>query len=249
MRQVVRELIISFIIIFSGNCYASDIRPGSKGECYEIFDPYEKFNRAMFEVNLTLDHTVLRPVSTLYQRTVPTWGRDRVSTFIGNLKSPLTLMNNVLQGDADSAFRTFWRFFINTTFGLGGVLDFASGFGLEERKQVFGDTFAYYGVTYGAYLMLPVIGPTTVRDGVGKVYDTVLDPDNLFLTNGQRISLFAANSISVRTDYLDMTNSLEESSLDYYAQIRSMYIQNRAKNNPRCKGQAIDYDIYNEEIK
>ncbi len=249
LYKAIGKTAILMIIFFTSNCYASNVHPGYNGKCSEIIDPYEKFNRAMFQVNLTLDHTILKPVSTLYKKTMPAWGRDRVTDFISNLKSPLTILNNTIQGDGGSAFRAFWRFFINTTFGLGGVLDFASGFGLEERRQVFGDSFAYYGVDYGAYLMLPVIGPTTIRDATGKVYDAILDPNNLVLSRDQLIALYTANTITTRADYLDITNSMEENSLDYYAQIRSMYIQNKAQNNPRCKNHTIDYNMYTEEVK
>jgi phospholipid-binding lipoprotein MlaA len=245
MHKIILTLIA--IVFFNSYSYAIPLT-GYDGKCYEIVDPYEKFNRAMFEVNLTLDHTILRPVSSLYKKSVPSWGRDRVSNFLSNLQLPLTLVNNIAQGDSNSGFKTFWRFFINTTFGLGGLLDFATDLDLPYNPQVFGDTFARYGANYGAYLMLPIIGPATVRDGAGKVYDTVINPVNWMLTRDQFYVLYGANMIDTRAQFLDTTNNLEESSLDYYAQIRSMYIQYKAKKNPRCQAQAIDYNMYNEDV-
>lgn len=239
MFKIAISLLIAFASL-AGN--AADKRGHYDGKCYEIVDPYEKFNRAMFEVNLTLDHTILKPITSAYNKAVPSWGRDRVSNFVSNLKSPLTLVNNIAQGNGGDAHRTFWRFFINTTFGLGGLLDFASGFGLPEKQQTFGDTFAHYGADYGAYLMIPIIGPTTVRDGTGKIYDLLLDPLNLELNTKDRLVLYTANTINKRSEYLDLSNSLEESSIDYYAAIRSMYIQYLAKQNPNCKPQVINYN-------
>lgn len=247
------QLMFITISMCIGSAYAQARNSENNGQCYEVVDSYEKFNRAMFQLDLTLDHTILKPVSTLYKKTVPSWGRDRVRNFIGNLKSPLTLLNNVAQGDSKSAFRTFWRFTINSTFGIGGLLDFASGFGLTENSQTFGDTFASYGADYGSYLVLPIIGPSSIRDAAGKVYDIVLDPLNLVLNYPERTGVFVASTISNRADYLDLSNSLEESSLDYYAQVRSMYLQYRAKKNIACKNKQIDYNVdynmYNEEIK
>lgn len=236
-------------LLFIGQAQAQDGTKSNSydGQCYEIVDPYEHFNRAMFQVNLTLDHTILQPASLFYKKTIPTWGRERVSNFVGNLKSPLTLMNNFIQGDIDAAGKTFWRFFINSTFGIGGLVDFAGGFGLTEDQQTFGDSFAHYGVYYGAYLMLPIIGPTTVRDGSGKVFDVTLDPTNLVFTRNEQIAISATNTLVKRTEYLDLSNTLEETSLDYYAAVRSMYIQYRAKRTPGCKPPTIDYNMYNED--
>ena len=173
---------------------------------------------------------------------------------IGSLREAAELAQgdpriNAAQGDSNSAFRTFWRFAINSTFGLGGLLDFASGFGLTENSQTFGDTFAYYGASYGSYLVLPIIGPSTIRDAAGKVYDITLDPLNLVLNYKEQAGIFVGSTVSNRTDYLDLSDSLEKSSLDYYAQVRSMYLQNRAKKNLACENRQIDYDMYNEEIK
>ncbi len=249
LHKIIKLIMISAVALYTSSAYARASNSENNGQCYEVVDRYERFNRAMFELDLTLDHTILKPISTMYKDGVPSWGRDRVTNFIGNLRSPLTLLNNTLQGDSTSAFRTFWRFAINSSIGLGGLLDFASGFGLTDKPQAFGDTFAYYGARYGSYLVLPILGPSTTRDAAGKVYDIVLDPINLVLTEREQIGLFVAATVSKRTDYLDITNSLEESSLDYYAQLRSMYLQYRAKNNPACKDKQIDYDMYNEEIK
>ena len=249
LYKIIQLLMIITISLCTNSAYAQARNSQNNGQCYEVVDSYEKFNRAMFEVDLTLDHTILKPISIMYKETVPSWGRDRVRNFIGNLKSPLTLLNNAAQGDSNSAFRTFWRFAINSTFGLGGLLDFASGFGLTENSQTFGDTFAYYGASYGSYLVLPIIGPSTIRDAAGKVYDITLDPLNLVLNYKEQAGIFVASTVSNRTDYLDLSDSLEKSSLDYYAQVRSMYLQHRAKKNLACENRQIDYDVYNEEIK
>lgn len=241
MYKIILTIILAMLANFS---FAEEVKTHHDGQCYEIVDPYEKFNRTMFAINLTLDKTILVPVSTLYDKSVPSWGKDRINSFFGNLKAPLTFLNNVVQKEGMDAHRTFWRFLINSTFGIGGLFDIAGGFGLVERQQSFGDTFAHYGVHYGAYLMLPIIGPSTVRDGAGKAYDLILDPLNLVISNNrQKLYYYSASTINKRADLLDLSNSLEESSIDYYAAVRSMYIQYLAKRNKNCKPQVINYNL------
>lgn len=211
--------------------------------CSQVVDPFEKFNRAVFEFNLTLDHTLIRPVTKLYTKTVPSWGRERVHSFVNNLSTPLTILNNGVQGKGVEAQKSFWRFFVNTIFGIGGLFDVATKFGLHNNAQTFDDSFAHYGVNYGAYLNLPFLGPTTLRGASGKLLDFTLNPDNLVMDKNQRIAYFAVDSLDKRAEILDLSDSLEKSSLDYYAAVRSMYIQYIAKRNPACQNQAINYNL------
>lgn len=256
-----QKIIICFIVIFySFNCLASKGQSVSyKGYnkqqvdinkllCYQVYDPYEKFNRAVFTINDTLDHTILIPISRMYNKAVPSWGRVRIRSFFTNLASPLTFINNLLQGNGDAAVKTFFRFMINSTFGLFGTLDFAKDFGLYQNPQTFGNTFASYGANYGAYLVLPILGPSTVRHTAGIPFDAVLNPLNLVFDGKEMWAIYGGERFTARAANLEDTNSLQDSSLDYYAKIRSMYIQYIAKHNPKCKKMVqIDYSIYQED--
>ncbi len=249
LHKITKVLLMSATVLYANYSYARASNSENNGQCYEVVDRYEKFNRAMFEIDLTLDHTILKPISQMYRGSVPGWGRDRIKSFVENLRAPLTLLNNTLQGDSPAAFATFWRMAINSTIGIGGLFDFASGFGLKERQQVFADTFTHYGAKYGSYMVLPILGPSTITDGTGLAFNAALNPTNLVFRFPTQVEIYAASTIINRAEFIELTNSLEESSLDYYAQIRSMYIQYRAKNNPACKSQEIDYNMYDEETK
>lgn len=219
----------------------------NKPLCYQVYDPYEKFNRAMFIFNDTLDNTILKPIAKAYNKTVPSWGRARIRGFFTNLSSPLTFLNNIFQGKPNAAAKTFFRFLINSTFGIGGTLDFAKDFGLYENTQVFGNTLARYGANYGAYLVLPFIGPSSIRQAVGMPFDMALNPLNLILDRDQMLVIYAGEKFTTRAEYVDLTSSLQASSLDYYAQVRSIYIQYIARHNPLCKQvNHIDYSIYED---
>lgn len=249
------KIIFILSIIFSlCDAYSNDNPKASKDRlvdintniCYHIYDPYEKFNRTMFTFNETLDNTILKPAVSAYNKTVPSWGRTRIRSFFINLMSPLTFLNNLLQGNPDAAAKTFFRFMINSTFGILGTIDYAKDFELYQNPQHFGDTFAHYGANYGAYLVLPFVGPSTVRSTVGMPFDAVLNPISLELNKEEMITAYLGNKFTARADILDFTSSLEASSLDYYAQVRSMYIQYVAKSNPKCQSATqVDYTIYN----
>ncbi|MEQ9115600.1 MAG: VacJ family lipoprotein [Rickettsiales bacterium] len=249
------KIILSFLIFFSTSAYSDDESGTSSKEidvnkeiCYQVYDPYESFNRATFTFNDTLDQTILKPAATLYNKAVPSWGRDRVRSFFVNLASPLTFLNNLLQGDPDAAAKTFFRFMINSTFGILGTIDYAKDFGLYQNPQKFGDTFARYGANYGAYLVLPFIGSTDVRSAVGIPFDIALNPSRVVLNNKEMLAAYLGARFTGRAEILDYTSSLQASSLDYYAQIRSMYTQYAAKRNPRCaKSTQIDYTLYNDD--
>ena len=145
-------------------------------EYNEINDPLEPFNRAMFEFNRGLDTLVLRPVAAMYRGFVPPPVRELVSNFLSNLKTPVILLNDVLQGETDRAMNTLSRFAINTTVGVLGFGDPATDMGYPAHKEDFGQTLATWGVDGGPYLVLPILGPSNPRDAVGKVVDVITDP-------------------------------------------------------------------------
>lgn len=206
--------------------------PEAVAEYNEINDPIEPFNRVMFEFNRGLDTMLLRPAATLYRGFVPPPIQDLVGNFLNNLKSPVVLLNDVLQGEGDRAMNTLSRFAINSTVGILGLGDPATDMGYPDHGEDFGQTLATWGMGEGPYLVLPILGPSNPRDAVGKVVDTLTDPiwhyaqntDKEYIPNERLV----AETIEFRARNMEAIDDLEKTSLDYYAAIRSLYRQVRA---------------------
>lgn len=202
---------------------------GSAGYVSVDEDPLEPLNRGFFRTHRILDHILFRPVTQVYRGVMPEEGRTAVSSFLSNLTSPVDFVNSVLQGDANNAFATFWRFALNSTIGIGGLYDFAGKeVGLKAREADFGQTLARYGMSSGPYLFLPVFGPTTVRDGVGRGVDVLFDPVTWTNDNAWSVAEFAAIGINFRSENMTAIDDLQDNSLDPYAAFRSAYLQHRA---------------------
>ncbi|MBL0318962.1 MAG: VacJ family lipoprotein [Alphaproteobacteria bacterium] len=191
------------------------------------FDPIEPFNRAVYKVNEGIDNVLFKPLARAYRAVVPTWGRDRIHGVLRNLGEPVVFVNAVAQGDVKHSFTTFWRMFFNTTFGLGGMFDFAEQVGLNYRQEDFGQTLGVYGVSSGPYLVIPVLGPSSVRDAVGMVVDFFVDPMTYINDDTVYISYKAVSVIDEREHLLDLTDQIEKVSFDRYATVRSLYLQSR----------------------
>ncbi len=192
-------------------------------------DPLEPMNRVFFQGNKTLDQVILRPISWVYKTIVPDVGRTAVTHFLDNLDAPVNLANSVLQGDVKNSFATFWRFVINTTVGLGGINDVAASAGLTARNADFGQTMARYGMPSGAYLVLPIIGPGTLRDTTGKGVDLLINPITWAEEDAYSYAQMGANAIDFRSNHMQMLDDLYNNSVDPYATFRSAYLQRRAK--------------------
>jgi phospholipid-binding lipoprotein MlaA len=196
-------------------------------------DPYEKVNRKIWNVDMFADRHVLKPVTKGYQAVAPRPVRQGISNFFANLTEPWSLVNNVLQGHAKRAGRNLKRFLVNTTIGVGGFLDHASRIGIKPANEDFGQTLARYGVNGGPYLVLPLLGPSTLRDTVGSGIAYLADPVSLGMRaiHGHiwaKRGFTAARLISARSDLLDSGgDAFLESSLDPYAAARSAYLQHR----------------------
>jgi len=206
--------------------------PEAVAEYNEINDPLEPFNRAMFELNRGLDTLFLRPAATLYRGFVPPPIQDMVSNFLNNLKTPVVLLNDVLQGESDRAMNTLSRFAINSTVGILGFGDPATDMGYPDHKEDFGQTLAAWGIDGGPYLVLPILGPSNPRDAVGKVVDTLTDPIWHYAQNTDKEYIpnerFVAEAIDFRARNMEAIDDTERTSLDYYAAVRSLYRQVRA---------------------
>jgi phospholipid-binding lipoprotein MlaA len=197
-------------------------------------DPLEGLNRGIFEFNRVVDGIIIKPAAQVYRGVLPQEAQDGIRNFLRNLRSPIILLNNLLQGDMDAAGNTIGRFLLNSTAGLGGVLDLAADRGLPYRGEDFGQTFAVWGIGDGPYLMLPILGPSNVRDTTGLVAEWFTDPVNIALDNNDLEWLIYVRAgltgIDARARSLDLLDELERTSLDYYAAIRSLYRQQRAND-------------------
>ena len=194
-------------------------------------DPFEAVNRRTFTFNRRVDRWVISPVARAYGAVVPDVAKSGVRNFLANLETPVRLLNDVLQGQWRDAGATISRFGINTLAGFAGLIDTAAYLGIPPHDADFGQTLAVSGVGSGPFLIVPVLGPTTLRDGVGSLVDTAINP-TLYLTAG--VSPFLTATIGTGAEGIaereardrDLTR-LEEGSVDFYAALRSAYYQNR----------------------
>lgn len=196
----------------------------------DIYDPREEANREVHELNLAIDKVIFRPVSNGYGTYVPEEGRLLVSNFADHLSLPADIVNNVLQGDLKGAGSNSFRLVFNTLFGFGGIADPSSAVHMPRRKTDFGETFHVWGVNEGAYVELPLLGPSTERDTVGTILDFTLDPVSLLLPNPEKYigtGAIVADRLGDRYDLRTTIDSVLYESADSYAQSRSLYLQNR----------------------
>jgi len=196
-------------------------------------DPYEKFNRGVWGVNQAADKALIKPVAQAYRAVAPRPVRQGVSNFFANLSEPWSFINNVLQGKPNRAGKNFGRFVINSTIGLGGLIDVATKMKIEPAYEDFGQTMARWGVNGGPYLVLPILGPSTLRDAVGTGVAAYADPVNIAVNNAD-VSVWYKRGyrvgyvISLRSDLIESGgDAFLQSALDPYATARSAFLQRR----------------------
>lgn len=194
----------------------------------EINDPLEGFNRAVFFVNDGLDSILIRPIAYVYGNLVPPFVKRLVSNFFGNLNEPVVFANDLLQLEFEDAGTVAARFLVNSTVGLAGLFDVASEIGLPPHEADFGQTLHAYGVGPGPYLVLPLLGPSNLRDSAGLAVDTLLNPFTWLLEREENLTIAAGQGLVRREELLAALDALRESSVDYYAALRSLYYQDRA---------------------
>lgn len=190
-------------------------------------DPWESYNRSMTQFNESLDRAVIKPVAQAYRDIVPRPARKGVSNFFGNLDDVRSLINNVLQAKVEGTLTSFWRVTINTTIGLGGIFDPAREMGLRRQREDFGQTLGYWGVAPGPYLVLPILGPSTLRDTAALPVDAVAHPLYYVEGNSARIPLVLLRGIDIRTRLLGTEELIDSMSLDSYSFLRDAYLQKR----------------------
>lgn len=189
-------------------------------------DPFEPLNRSVYAFNDGLDRAVVRPVARAYKDQVPEVMQQGISNLFSNAKYPVTLANNVLQAKPGAALNDLGRLLLNTTLGLGGLLDVATRAGLERYDEDFGQTLGYWGVPAGPYVVVPFLGPYTLRDGFGSLADDFAEPRGYLEDTSTRWSVWAVDKFERRVRLLDADAVLERTG-DGYAFVRSAYLQRR----------------------
>lgn len=190
-------------------------------------DPMEPFNRGVYKFNDVVDDAVLKPVATAYQQVTPSMVQSGVSNFFENLGDLRSSVHAGLQLRPREASENFMRFGVNTVFGLAGILDVASEVGIPRTRMDMGHTLGRWGVPAGAYLVLPILGPSSVRDGAGMLVDMNVDPLSGMNDVSARNSLTALRIVDTRAGLLRATSLLDEAALDPYSFTRDLYISRR----------------------
>jgi phospholipid-binding lipoprotein MlaA len=217
-------LLLSGLILGMAGCATPPREPEALAAYKANNDPLEPLNRKIFTFNQAIDRAVLKPIAKGYVRVIPRPGRMGIRNLLINLHEPVVLTNNLLQGEFKRAGTTLGRFIVNSTIGLAGVMDIASRHDLPRQTGDFGQTLYVWGVREGPYLMLPIFGPSSPRDGLGTGADIFLDPYRTVLTFSRTV----LGGVDERSRNIDSLDEIQREAVDFYASYRSLYRQNRA---------------------
>ena len=237
MRKITLIFLLSILFSVAANAGADgDNALLSKNQPESVNDCFEKVNRGIFAFNQALDKTIFEPVAKGY-RYIPSPIRGGTSNALTNLSNLITVPNNLLQGDIKTAGVNTARFVINTTVGILGIFDPAAALGFEkEEKEDYGQTLGRWGVGPGCYVVLPIFGPSTARDAVGTVanfvggdpwFNVTVANDTTYFNEADYYGTRITSGIDFRAKNIDSFDSLEKNSIDFYASIRSLYLQDR----------------------
>ncbi|HSQ02897.1 MAG TPA: VacJ family lipoprotein [Burkholderiales bacterium] len=215
--------------LFLGAVFALALLPGCAtiNTPTDARDPLEPINRAIYVFNDDVDHLLLKPAAEIYRMLLPPIVRTGVSNFFSNINDVLVALNNLLQGKIEKAASDAGRVVINSTIGVLGVFDVATGMGLEKHDEDFGQTLGYWGVGDGPFLVLPFFGPSNFRDVAGRLVDFQTDPITYVNPSHDRNILWGVRIINRRSELLGTTEVLETAALDPYAFVRDAYLQRR----------------------
>ena len=238
MKKYLSYVLFVFCIFssaYAGTDGSNELKKKNSGE---VKDCFEGINRGIFAFNQVLDNIIVEPLAKGY-RYLPSPIRTGTSNAISNLSLVVTIPNNVLQGDFGLAGKNTGRFVVNSTIGILGLFDPASKIGLNNyEKEDWGQTLATWGVSEGCYIVLPILGPSTVRDTAGSLasymggdawYNITVRNDTRYVSDFDYYSSVAANGIDFRAKNLESFQNLEKNSLDFYASVKSLYLQDRRK--------------------
>ncbi len=216
---------------------------------------FENISRAIFKFNMVLDDIVLEPLAKGYNK-LPGPVKTGTNNFTSNIATLLSIPNNIFQGNIKQAGHSAGSFLVNTSVGILGFLNPAEKMGLKPHKEDVGQTLGTYGFGPGCYFVLPVLGPTTVRDSIGLVADTFVDPfaqitlreNEIFGASGNSLDYYSvkgADAVDFRSDNLTSFTSLEETSLDLYSSLKSIYLQDRERKINNSEGNQDEWDLDN----
>lgn len=254
MKKILLTSLITLIFTFNASAGTDGEINLSNNNPKQIKDCFEGLNRTTFALNQGLDKVIFKPVAKAY-RTLPSPVRTGTSNVLVNLSSLVTIPNNVLQGEIKTAGVNTGRFIINTTVGILGIFDVATRMGFSEyEKEDYGQTLGVWGVGSGCYLVLPVLGPSTVRDTAGSFinvmggdpyYNASVNGNNEYLSDKIYMTSKIIGAIDFRAKNIESLDNLEKNSMDFYASVRSLYLQDRQKkilNSTSISEELIDSD-------
>lgn len=214
----------------------------------DIHDPYEPVNRAVHSFNKGVDTVAIRPASQVYGHIVPQPVRTGLDNVASNLGLPAAVANKSLQGEPEDAVHNLFRFLVNSTLGVFGIFDAAASFGLEERSADFGQTLGVWGTPEGAYLELPLLGPSTERAAVGQVVDIALNPLSLFSDDVREAEVAGTGTslLNYRYTFSTTVDGILYESADSYAQLRLFYLDSSRFAEGGETADAIDTELYDD---
>jgi phospholipid-binding lipoprotein MlaA len=220
-------ILIAATVALAGCATVRDTVREARGGPGQKLDPWEKWNRRVFSFNEKLDENVLKPVATAYSNVVPQPVRSGVDNFVANVADAWSAINNILQGKVAAGMSDMMRVGTNTVFGVFGVMDVASEAGLERHREDFGQTLGRWGVGAGAYIVWPLLGPSTVRESFALPLDTSATPALLFQDGSSKYGIFTLQLINARANLLGASRVLDDIALDKYTFVRDAYLQRR----------------------
>ena len=236
MKKLLGIILLVFLLSANANAGSNGQDNLSKNKNGEVKDCFESINRGIFAFNRGLDQIVIEPIAKGY-RYLPSPIRTGTSNVLSNLSNVVTIPNNILQGNFKAAGNNTLRFVINTTLGIVGIFDVAGIIGFEKLdKEDYGQTLASWGMGPGCYIVLPVLGPSTARDTVGSLtnylggdawYNITVRNDTHYVTDFDYYASKVLEGVDFRAKNIESFNNLEENSMDFYASIKSLYLQNR----------------------
>jgi phospholipid-binding lipoprotein MlaA len=241
-----------FTAMLLASCAAAPLGPSDAQD--DTSDPYESVNRVIFDANMSIDKYFFEPVAEGYRWVLPTFVRTGISNVLRNLRSPVIMANDLLEGNPERFGQTFGRFLMNTVFGLGGLIDVGTSAKIPFHEADFGMTLAVWGVGSGPYLVLPLLNSSNPRDGIAYGLESFADPISIELSahdmdEGNYVR-FGVGLVSQRADHIEDIDELKRSSLDFYATVRSLYWQDRnakieaakSPSNP-AQPKSVFYDL------
>ena len=253
MYKILITTLITFIVTFSANAGSSGKNELSRNNPKQVKDCFENLNRGTFALNQGLDKAILKPVAKAY-RSLPSPVKTGTNNVLVNLSSLITIPNNILQGELKTAGVNTGRFIVNTTIGILGIFDVANKMGFSEyEKEDYGQTLGVWGVGAGCYIVLPVLGPSTLRDTAGSFinimggdpyYNVSTHGNNEYLDRSDYMLTKALTAVDFRAKNIDSFDNLEKNSIDFYASVKSLYLQDRKRKIMNKKKNATIEILY-----